>query len=238
MSLEIEPYMRATAPLARVLGGEAQASLPHQIAGAVRQRIQFGQIKPGERIREVPLAAEFEVSRGPVRDALKILARERLIELQGRAGAVVRELSDQELSSIFRIRAELSGLGMRTAAELADRPAATLGALDEGVELLRRIAASPDDGVAAYIQVRRRLSDIINHMSRKTYLARLMLEFEREIALPWAGVFGKERQKRSSEAWSRIVAAIRAGDADAADAEGRQVVLDSLEEMMRRRKAG
>lgn len=215
----------------------ATPSLPQQIGDRLRERIQLGEIRPGARIRELPVAAEFGVSRGPVRDGFKILERERLIRREGRAGAVVRDFSVEELTSIFHIRAELSALGMRMAAEAADRPAAALAALDQGVDLLRLIAGAPEAAVAEYIQVRRRLSEIINRMGRAHYVARILLEYEREIAAPWASVFGKERQQRSSATWARIVSAIRSGDAQLAEAEGRRIVLESLDELLRQRGA-
>ncbi|WP_337186184.1 GntR family transcriptional regulator [Phenylobacterium sp.] len=231
---ETQRYLKTTAHLGAGVR-RSSPNLAQQIADRLRERIQFGEIKPGERIREVPLAAEFDVSRGPVRDALKLLERERLLRLEGRAGAVVRDFTAEELTSIFHIRADLSGLGMRMAAETEHRPAEALEALDDGVALLRRIAEDPDGAVADYIQVRRRMSEIINRIGRASYLAHILVDFEREIAAPWAGVFGKGRQRRSSETWARIVQAVRDGDTEAADAEGRRVVLESLDEILRLR---
>lgn len=230
MNQAVRDYLEATD---KFVGGSRGRSMtaPEMIAATLRERIQFGELKPGDPIREIPLALEFDTSRGPVRDALKILEGERLIQVRERAGAFVRDLSGAELRSIFRIRAELSALGMRRAAEAGPHPPALLEALDQGVGLLRAIALAPEPRPSDYIQVRRRGSGLIHRMAGSPYLSRLTVETELEIALHWAAILAKPRQLKSSAAWLRIAAAIRAGDAEAAEHEGRMIVLDSLQEL-------
>ena len=235
MNPEAEAFLRASAPLVGSGRPARDTDLPSQIAAALRERIQFGDLKPGDRIREVPTAAEFDVSRGPVRDALRILERDRIISIEGRAGAIVRNLSVDDLRAIFEIRAELSADNIRRAAEAPNRSAAQLDALQAGASVLAAIAGSSEASVSDYIQVRRRLGELVSRLSGNDYVGRIMLEFEREIAVPWAGVFEKPRQKTSSAAWRRIARAIRRGDGPAAEDEGRRIVLDSLEALLKRR---
>jgi DNA-binding GntR family transcriptional regulator len=68
---------------------------------------------PGARIGEQELADEFSVSRGPIRDALRILEREGLATLLPRRGAIVTELSADELRELLEIRAGLFEMVVR-----------------------------------------------------------------------------------------------------------------------------
>lgn len=230
---EAERFIAATDAMVRREDPPRAVTLPAQIAEVVRHRIQFGELRPLDPIREIPLAEEFDVSRGPVREALKILEREHLVTLHGRAGAIVRDPKLDELESVFRIRAELSALAMRMAAEAPDRPEELLSAIEAGAALLARLANDEDAPAAAYIQVRRRLGELIRTLGGAEYVGRLHREIELEIALHWASISDKSRQRASSAAWARIVRAIRGRDVIAAEAEGRRIVLESLGELRR-----
>ncbi|MDV7394610.1 GntR family transcriptional regulator, partial [Arthrospira platensis SPKY1] len=86
---------------------EPTLSIPEQIASRVGERILNGAMQPGERIGEQELANEFAVSRGPVREALRILEREGLVTILVRRGAIVTELSTQEIRELMEVRAGL-----------------------------------------------------------------------------------------------------------------------------------
>ncbi len=226
----VRRYLEGTEDL--VVGVPRATSIADQIAAWIRDQIQFGTFKPGEPLREIPLAERFGVSRGPVRDALKMLHREGLIDLGVRTGATVRQQADADLVAIFRIRAETTGLTMRLAAEQANPKPGHSKAISDGVKTLVALAVDRDASVSDYILVRRRLSTIINLVADAPYLSRLGLELELEIALHWAAMVGKGRQMKSSQGWSRIGDAILNGQPEIAEAEGRQIVLDSLQELL------
>jgi DNA-binding transcriptional regulator YhcF (GntR family) len=78
-------------------------TVSEQIAARVGDRILSGAMAPGARIGEQELADEFSVSRGPIRDALRILEREGLATLLPRRGAIVTELSADELRELLEI---------------------------------------------------------------------------------------------------------------------------------------
>jgi DNA-binding transcriptional regulator YhcF (GntR family) len=82
-------------------------SLAEQLAAQIGDRIVGDLYKPGARVIEQELADEFKVSRGPVRDALRILEREGLVAIHARRGAQVTELSEQEVAEVFEVRAAL-----------------------------------------------------------------------------------------------------------------------------------
>jgi DNA-binding GntR family transcriptional regulator len=81
----------------------APQSLPEQIAEHIREKIIRFELKPGENIREAQLAAELQVSRSPVREALKLLEKQRLVEQTPRKGTKVTGLSKDFLTSLYNI---------------------------------------------------------------------------------------------------------------------------------------
>lgn len=86
---------------------QAPESLSEQIAQHLGQRIITGQLPPGERVQELKVAGELDVSRGSVREALLILERRHLIEIFPRRGAVVSQLTPKLVSSLYDIYIEL-----------------------------------------------------------------------------------------------------------------------------------
>ncbi len=79
-------------------------SLPDVIAGDIRERILSGELAEGETIRQEALAEEYDVSRMPVREALKQLDAEGLVQLTNNRGASVTKHSLQEIGEIFDLR--------------------------------------------------------------------------------------------------------------------------------------
>jgi DNA-binding GntR family transcriptional regulator len=85
----------------------------------LKQAIMGGSIKPGERLREIDLAARYGVSRTPVREALKRLGTEGLVvDVPGR-GLAVTKPSPEQIMDAYLVREVLEGLAARLAAERA-----------------------------------------------------------------------------------------------------------------------
>jgi DNA-binding GntR family transcriptional regulator len=96
--------------------------VPHArvVADALRRAILAGRYAPGERLVEDRLAAEYGGSRVPVREALKTLAGEGLVELIPHRGACVADLSAGLIDELIEVRATLEGLNARLAARRRD----------------------------------------------------------------------------------------------------------------------
>ncbi|SJM51003.1 Transcriptional regulator, GntR family [Gulosibacter sp. 10] len=84
----------------------------------MRQLIIDGTVEPGAPFSEVQLAEEFDVSRTPIREALKQLEREGLVEIRPRVGTFVRKPSLREITELFQLKEVLEGLA---ASQLAAR---------------------------------------------------------------------------------------------------------------------
>ncbi len=93
------------------------------IVERLRDDILAGRLAPGSRLVECELTARFSVSRGPVREALRRLAAEGLIEHWPHRGAHVRRLTARAIRELFQIRVEMEALAARLAAESDDAEA-------------------------------------------------------------------------------------------------------------------
>ena len=91
------------------------------IVERLREDIWAGRLEPGSRLVESDLTARFAVSRGPVREGLRRLSADGLIEHRPHRGAVVRRLTNREIRELFLIRIEMEALAARLAAA-ADAP--------------------------------------------------------------------------------------------------------------------
>ncbi len=78
--------------------------LRDKIGDVLRTWILDGKLRPGERIVELTLARELNVSRAPLREALWLLSRQGLVEIRAHHGAYVTQLSEQDVREIFEIR--------------------------------------------------------------------------------------------------------------------------------------
>ena len=82
-------------------------SLGEQVAAALREAILSGRLSPGQALREATLAKDLGVARNTVREALRILAGERLVSYQLHHGAVVSSLTEADVVDLYGVRALL-----------------------------------------------------------------------------------------------------------------------------------
>jgi DNA-binding GntR family transcriptional regulator len=80
---------------------------------ALRDAIVDGRLEPGQRLKEIPLAEQLGVSRGPIRDALRLLERDGLIEVIPNRGAVVPEVHALDVLEVYALRASFGSLALQ-----------------------------------------------------------------------------------------------------------------------------
>lgn len=119
--------------------------LRQDILLGLRSGILSGEIPPGTRLLEIPLATELGVSRGPVREALRQLEQEGLVEFFPHRGAIVVGVGESEIETIYAIRALLEERAFAKACRVIDDT--ELDALAATVELMIE-ASEAGDGVA------------------------------------------------------------------------------------------
>ena len=94
-----------------------EQSLGSQIFNRIRDDILSGNYTPGEELKEATLGKQLGVSRTPVREALRQLDLEGLVEIAPNRGAKVIGISRKDVEDIYHMRARLEGLAARKAAE-------------------------------------------------------------------------------------------------------------------------
>ncbi|MGA0121514.1 MAG: GntR family transcriptional regulator [Gaiellales bacterium] len=119
----------------------AVESMVEQTRGILRERIRSGELPPGTRLRQERLAEELGISRTPLREALRLLAADGLVELQVNRGAVVSSLSHADRVAFWEARLALEPGAARLAAERRDP--AGVRAMEVAIAAQR---AAGDDG--------------------------------------------------------------------------------------------
>ncbi len=115
------------------------ASLIERVTAELRRRVLAGELTPGERVVELELASQLEVSRTPLRLAFGELEREGLFERLPKRGFRVRRVTLDEVAQAIDVRGALEGLAARTVAEAGASPealAALRGCVVEGRALV------------------------------------------------------------------------------------------------------
>jgi DNA-binding GntR family transcriptional regulator len=185
-------------------------------ADRLREAIFRGELEPGQRLDEHALAELWGVSRTPVRSAIRILAAESLIELHPHRGAVVNELSPDELEEIYLVRGMLEGMAARLAAPKMD---------EERVETLRSILvemdATPDPDL--WLALNNRFHHTIYQAANRPRLLSI-IEYVRNIATPYIRQFidAPDHMESSRMDHHRILDACASGDGVRAEAEIRK----------------
>src|SRR5664279_4365115 len=117
-------------------------SLADDAADVLRTQILAGGLPRGAHLVEARIARQFNVSRGPVREAFKLLRAEGLVEEEPRRGTFVVTLSSVDVREIYDLRAALEGRATRSIARTRDP--ATIAELGSTLEAIAVAAASGD----------------------------------------------------------------------------------------------
>ena len=189
-----------------------------RVVGAVRELILRGDFPAGVRLGEVELAERLGVSRTPVREALTRLAAEGLVEIIPNRGARVSSWTVPELEAVFDLRAALEPrLTARAAQRASDADAAELGELADRMLLIG--LPGPDQDLDAIVPLNRgfhgRLVALADHPAMASALAGAI---HTPIVLRNFHAYDDASLRRSLAHHVEIVAAIRAGDPDWAQA--------------------
>jgi DNA-binding GntR family transcriptional regulator len=153
--------------------------LRQDILLGLRSGILSGEIPTGTRLLEIPLATELGVSRGPVREALRQLEQEGLVEFFPHRGAVVVGVGESEIETIYAIRALLEERAFAKACRLIDD--AELDSLAETVE--KMIVASEEGDVAAVAEYDMHFHGRVVELSGFSYLRRLWTSIDGVVRL-------------------------------------------------------
>lgn len=148
------------------MGKIQHRNLYREVADRIRELIEFGELAPGERISEKQLCEQFGVSRTPLREALKVLASEGLVELLPNRGARVIQLTLKKVKDTYDLMGALEGLSGELACQhIGDDEIEAIGALHE-----RMLVHYRNRELAEYFDVNREIHESLLAASRNEVL--------------------------------------------------------------------
>ena len=211
------------------------------IALVIEEAIVSGELAPGTVLRQEQLSEQFNVSRTPVREALRRLAALGLVSFVPNRGVRVRTISREELHEAFMVRAELESLATEIAAPKFSE--AELDELDKAEEAFSRatqaLRARPREDVDRWrlthdwVVANHGFHDVIYRVAESPLIERLAKGARRSFSghAVWApgGSDTDALYERNDFEHKAIIAALRAGNAAGARALAREHVLHSFE---------
>ena len=203
-------------PLARTASSTA--------AEMIRQAIVDGRLAPGQRLTEERLARELGISRTPVREALKVLQSEGLVDAAPNRSATVRAYEPGDLEDIYQLRALLEGYAARRAAgRLSDEKLLALRASCERFE-----AMSPADDLREVVRENFVFHNTILEAAGSTRLSGMVRQVV-ELPLVYKSyVWYSPEQARISQHYHRqITRALERRDAERAELVMKEHVLEA-----------
>lgn len=171
--------------------------------------IRMGTLQPGSRIVAEDIATELDMSRMPIREALRRLSAEGLISLRTNRGAVVKKLSKEEVSEIFEMRAVLEGLAAGMAVKRA-----TATDIKELELLLTRLRAVQND-LPLWITAHREFHEKISAISRAPRILAQITSLHALIEpLMRVWIETSPESKNVNSVHERILEVMKSGDAE------------------------
>jgi DNA-binding GntR family transcriptional regulator len=195
---------------ANPLPAPAAQGLPRMIADQLQQLIYGGEFKAGDRLNEAALAARMGTSRGPIREAIRILAGTGLVTPVVNRGVFVREVSLREMLEIYDLRALVFGFAAEAAARhITDEARHKFESLLDGMDAASRAG---DSGL--YYTLNLEFHELVLVLSNSQRAHRLYDDYVKELHLYRRQNFNKPANMLGSNAeHRRLYEAIAKGDA-------------------------
>lgn len=228
----LQYYSMSQASLPRI--EKTAASLRQQVIERLREAVISGHLSPGQRLTERELTESLGVSRTVVREALRQLEAEGLIEVIPNKGPVVRTLTAEEAEDIYRIRAVLQGLAAQQF--VAHAAPGQVAALEDALNAV--VAAYEAGDAERTVETKTHFYDVLYAGAASdtlsTMLATLHARMWRWRALGLAHPQRSEARSRESvENLRDIVAAIKNANAEEAERLTRAEASQAAEEIQR-----
>lgn len=217
---------------------EEHRTLHEIVAERIRNAIINGALYPGERLVEDRLAGELEVSRHPVREALRTLQTEGFVDISPRRGATVSKISVKEASELFEVLSALDGLAARLAS--AKRDGKTIEAirviLDKASILLDDPGDLSPDQLLTLANLNRDFHESIARAGGNQQLIDSMSQLRDR--LQWIGsAVNRRRPELSWAEHHKIIDAISNGDGDSAETLARSHIEEARLEYLSQRSS-
>ena len=212
-------------------------SLHDEVAAQLRERIFSGELLPGSFLDEPALAGQMNISRTPLREALKVLTAEGLVRHEPRRGCFVNEVTEQDLDDIFPVLTMLEGrCAFEAAQHASDADLQALEALHDKLGRHARARRINDYYAANYA-----IHEAIITLAGNRWLAQVIGDLRKIVKLArLQQLHAPGRLEESLAEHQAVFAALKAHDAHAADAAMRVHLTrqrEALRELARHRLA-
>jgi len=190
-------------------------SLHERVADTLREEIFAGTLAPGSFVDEVALCERLEISRTPLREALKVLTAEGLVRHEPRRGCFVNEVTEQDLDDIFPVIALLEGrCAFEAARNASDADLAVLESLHQQLE-----AHADARRIVDYYQTNHAIHEAIITLANNRWLAQVIGDLRKILKLArLQGLHAPGRLDQSLTEHLAVFAALRARDSEGAEA--------------------
>ncbi len=204
-------------PKVDVLRGPPVADQPssvERVAAWLRHKIYGGDFTPGQRLIEAELTEQFSVGRSTIREAIRRLTAEGLIETRHHYGARVRRFTRADVTSIYQVRQVIEGLAVRlTAHHLSDDGRTVLQELSEELS-----SAKSKGDIKRYIELNGDLHDFFVEASGNPFISEIAARLNtRILRFQFKQVFDLENIAISHADHCAILNAVMRGDAHDAE---------------------
>lgn len=217
----------------RSLGLQRPETLTGAVARTIGDAIVGGTFAPGEALPEVPVAARIGTSRGTVREALRLLADQGLVEIVRHRGAFVADLTQRRAREIFTLRAELEAFAVRLVFAAGGYGDVTREALE--TTLTDLIAAAAGGDVFEVAELDMRFHDLLSrecdHQLLLELLTGLRLQMRRFIV--YTKLVNSDAEPEAVT-HRRLLDALLSGDGDLAANEVRAHILAAGQQLLRK----
>jgi len=153
--------------------------LYEDVADRLREQIFSKELAPGSWLDEQSLAAQFGISRTPMREAIKVLASEGLITIKMRRGAYVTEVTRKDLEQIFSILSLLEGQAAKETASKATE--AELNLLDDLHHRLEKAAADRD--LEQFFEINVKFHELIQEIAGNKWMNGVIADLRKVLKL-------------------------------------------------------
>jgi DNA-binding GntR family transcriptional regulator len=230
--MTMEPKARANRKVSvSRRAGEQAPSVVEGIIEYIKESIRNGRFVAGQRLIESEIQLAVGSSRGPVREAMRRLAAEGLLDIPHYKGARVRRVTRSEVEDHYRVRGVLEGLAARLAA----------GNLDQNENLAKLLKLESDhkrsfDGTAqVFMNYNVKFHELIVGMSGGELLIRLVKQLQTPVfTVQLYAIIDREMLEDANRQHQKIVKALFAGDGRGAESAMREHIRSTCGHVLKR----
>ncbi|MDB5946031.1 MAG: GntR family transcriptional regulator [Ramlibacter sp.] len=205
----------------------SRLGLHDQVVSRLRAMLVEGSIEPGAKLNERELCARLSVSRTPVREAIKLLAAEGLVDLVPNRGAVAVKLTEADVTHTFEVLAGLEALGGELAAKrITDAELSEVKAVH-----YEMLAAYSRADLPSYYRLNAKIHGAINSFAKNPVLSKAYRDINARVqSLRFSSNYDEAKWKQAVNEHERMIEALQARD-------GATLRTLLLEHMLRKRDA-